>query len=116
MSLKINIGSVQKWFVLTILTTTAVKIYRFINQTGTYPAAAAVCDGGVTQLEIATNYDADIVACGIVPVYCEDTVTVGQYVEISGTAGGVKNFVAGAKVGKAMSSGAAGDLALIWIL
>ena len=109
----VNVGLVQRWHVTTITTTTEVKPYRFVSgSTGTYPSAAAANDGGVTDKDIASGYDADAIDAGIVPVYCYAAVAVGP-VEIAGSAGGIQTHVSGVIVGKALTAGAAGDLALV---
>ena len=109
----VNVGAVRKWHVATITTTTEVKPYRFISgSTGTYVAAGAANDGGVTDKDVASTYDADAIDAGIVPVYCQAAVAVGP-VEVAGSAGGIQTKVSGVIVGKALTAGAAGDLALV---
>ena len=108
----VNVGAVQKWHVSTITTTTEVKPYRFLSgSTGTYVAAGAANDGGVTDKDVASTYDADVIDAGIIPVYCYAAVAIGP-VEVAGSAGGIQTHVSGVIVGKALTAGAAGDLAL----
>lgn len=112
-----NVGAIQKFHTTAITTTTEVKPYRFISgTTGTYVAASTTVgnDGGVTDKDVASGYDADVVDAGIVPVYAVAAVAIGP-VEIVGAAGGIQTKVSGVTVGKALTAGSAGDLVLVFI-
>lgn len=101
-----------------LLSTTRVTVAqatserRFITAAGAYPAAQADAYG-VTQNFVTNATDADIVRKGIVPVVAGGAVTEGLHVEIVGVNGQVQNITVGVAVGRAFSSGVAGDVVLI---
>jgi hypothetical protein len=102
----------------------------FVNIDGSLPASAAACTGGIANADTASGDKASVkLAPGIYAVRATDTVTKGLQVEIyqdtttvygniNGTktliaCAGVKNISSGLVVGRALTSGSAGDLVLI---
>ena len=96
----------------------------FVNLDGTLPNSAAVCTGGVTVTDVASGDIVEInLPPSIVAVYAAGTVTAGLMVEglqasissnINGaltavTGTGVQNVSSGYPLGRALTSGVAGD-------
>lgn len=100
----------------------------FVNIDGTLPNSAAVCTGGVCQVDTPSGQIAEVaIPPGSYRVIATGTVTLGLMVEllqgtvtgnISGTstaitAAGVQNVASGYPVGRALTSGVAGDSVLV---
>jgi hypothetical protein len=104
--------------------------HSLVDLAGTIPSSAADCTGGVVVADTASGDLVDVkMGPGIYAVYATDTVTAGLMVEayqlastiyanISGTSTavtitGVKNISSGYVIGRALTSGVAGDLVLV---
>ena len=105
-----------------------IAAHTFVNMDGTLPSSAAACTGGIAVVDTASG---DIVEAkippGIYKVRATGTVTKGLLIEllqasvygnISGTktaitASGVQNISAGLAIGRAITSGVAGDTVLV---
>lgn len=100
----------------------------FINADGSLPSSAAACTGGITASDVASGDVADVkLPPGIYAVKATGTVTKGLQVEIlqgaiygningtstSITAAGVQNIASGLVVGRALTTGVAGDTVLV---
>jgi len=95
-----------------------------ITASGTVPANAAAAYGAVRQ-DVANGDIADVDTVGLIPVIATGTVTKGLNVEVlqaatfttkdstNVTGAGVQNVASGVIVGKAHSTGVAGDVVLI---
>ena len=105
-----------------------VAAKTLVNLDGTIPASAAVCTGGVANVDCPSGSDLDLkLHPGIYAVVATGTVTLGGEVEgLSGsvygningtktaiTATGVQDLASGFKIGRARSAGSAGDIVLI---
>jgi hypothetical protein len=104
--------------------------HTFVNIDGTVPASAAECTGGITDSDVVSGEVADLaLPIGAFAVRATGTVTKGLQVEllqdtttvygnISGVktliaCAGVQNIASGYAVGRAYTSGVAGDLVLV---
>jgi hypothetical protein len=104
--------------------------HSLVDLAGTIPSSAADCTGGVVVADTASGDVADVkMAPGIYAIYAASTVTAGLMVEvlqlastiyanIAGTStavtiSGVQNISSGYVIGRALTSGAAGDLVLV---
>lgn len=112
--------------------TAAVNIAArtFVNMDGSLPASAAVCTGGVADIDTPSGQSINVkMPPGIYAVKATGTVTIGLMVEllqgtiygnISGTktaitASGVSVIASGYPMGRAYSAGSAGDTVLVCV-
>lgn len=90
---------------------------------GAVPANAAACYGSV-QTDSGNGETMDVITAGFIPVIATGTVTKGLNVEVltstfttkdaTGVTGaGVQNVASGVIIGKAHSTGVAGDVVLV---
>jgi hypothetical protein len=98
-----------------------------VTAAGAVPANAAAAYGVVAN-DVANGEVADVITVGLVPVIATGAVTKGASVEAlqaatfvtkdsagvaNVTGAGVQDFAAGVKIGRAHSTGVAGDVVLI---
>ena len=114
--------------VLPVTAAANLAAKTFVNIDGTVPASAAECTGGVVGSDVTSGEIADIkLPIGAFAVVATGAVTKGLQVEIlqgavygnisgtktSITAAGVQNVASGFPVGRAYTTGVAGDTVLI---